>query len=153
LDLAGPGRHRSAPESIDAKHIERDRGADDVGDAVERPDLMEVHLLDRMPMYGRLGPGEPAKDVERSLTLLLTQLARVDDRLDLRQVAVFFLIRRLDAHLRRREASLADLLDLERDRQPERREPFAHRLHRHASVEENRQRHVAADAAEAIEVS
>ena len=60
---------------------------------------------------------------------------------------------RLDADLRRREAALADLLDFERDRQAERGEAGADRVGVDAGVDEGAERHVAADAAETVEMS
>ena len=40
-------------------------GADDVDDGVDRADLMEVHVLDRLAVGLRLGRGEGGKDRER----------------------------------------------------------------------------------------
>src|SRR5262249_61665820 len=72
---------------------------------------------------------------------------------DVGQVAVRFLIGGFDAHMPGGDAGAADVLDFEGDRQAERGEAVADRLFRHAGVEEDGQRHVAAGAAEAVEVS
>ena len=65
-------------------------------------------------------------------------------------MVVFF--RRLDADLRGGETAFADFRDLQRDRQAERIDRLADRVGVHAGVDKGAERHVAADAAEAVEV-
>jgi len=111
LDHAVAGRHRAAGETLDAEQVEADGGAGDVGDAVERPDLVKMHLLQRHAVDRRLRLAQPAEDAHGQVTLLRAQAAAAQDGLDLRQVTVAVLVRGLDPHVRRREAALAHLLD------------------------------------------
>ena len=69
LDRAAAGRHRSAREPLDAEQIEADGGAGDVGDAVERPDLVKMDLFQRQAVDGRLGLGQAAKDAQGQVAL------------------------------------------------------------------------------------
>ena len=57
-----PGGTGRLVNALDAEQVQPDGRADDVGDAVERPDLVEVDLLDRHPVGGRLGLGQLAED-------------------------------------------------------------------------------------------
>src|SRR5207248_5785727 len=75
-----------------------------------------------------------------------------EDRLDVGQEAVLVLRGGLDTDVRGREPTLADLLDLDGDRQAQRGEGGAHRLRIDAGVDQGGERHVAADAAETIEM-
>ena len=63
----GTGR---AGEPLDAEQVEPDGRPDDVGDAVERPDLVEVDPLERHAVDGRLGLGQLAEDRRGQLALL-----------------------------------------------------------------------------------
>ena len=49
---------RRADDAIGMKPFEREHGADDVDNRVERADLVQVNLLDRHLMNGRLGFAE-----------------------------------------------------------------------------------------------
>ena len=49
LHRAAAGRHRRAGEPLDAEQVQPDGRADDVGDAVERPDLVEVDRSSGIP--------------------------------------------------------------------------------------------------------
>ena len=62
-------------------------------------------------------------------------------------------LRRFYGRLSRREAAFANLLDDQLDRQAERVEASAHRSRVNAGVDEGAERHVAADAAETVEMS
>ena len=50
-----------------AEIVESDAGADDIHDGVHRPHFMKVDVLHRLPMDGRLGPGQPPKHRQRHL--------------------------------------------------------------------------------------
>src|SRR5437870_11085474 len=63
------------------------------------------------------------------------------------------LLRRLDVDVSRRETAFAHFLNFELDRQSERVDAGADRLGIDAGVDERRQRHVTADAAETVEMS
>ncbi len=65
---------------------------------------------------------------------------------------MIFLWRSIDEDLRRREAAFADFFDRDLDGQSQRRDAREDSVGRHADVEQSRQRHITADAAEAIEM-
>ena len=60
LDRALPGRHRRGHDALDAQQVPADRRADDVGDRIDRADLVEVDLLDRRAVDLGLGLGQAA---------------------------------------------------------------------------------------------
>ena len=103
-------------------------------------------------MDGGLGLGQAAEDAQGQVALPRRKIAAVQDLLDLGQEPVFRLFRGLHAEVGGREAALADLFDLQRDRQAQRGDAGADRLQRHPRVEQRRHRHVAADAAETVEM-
>ena len=153
FDRAAAGWDRAAGESVHAEQIERDGRPDDVGDAVERPDFVEVNLLYRMPMHRPLGDREPAENCQRQIALLVGQLSLIDDGFYVGQIAVRFFIGSFDIHISGDEAVALDLLDFQLDRQAKRVEPGANGFDIHPGVDQSGQRHVAAYAAEAIEMS
>ena len=51
--------------AVRAEPLEAEHRADDVDDRVERADLVEVHLLDRHLVDGRLGLGQPPEQLDR----------------------------------------------------------------------------------------
>jgi hypothetical protein len=57
-------RHGSASEALDAKQIEADGGAGNVGDAVEGADFMEVNFFDGKTVNRRFRLGQPAEDAQ-----------------------------------------------------------------------------------------
>ena len=83
-------------DALHAEQIEADGRPDDVGDAVEGPDLVEMDLLQRHAVHRRLGLGQAAEDAPGQLALRRGQLAPVEDRFDVGQVAVDVFLRRLD---------------------------------------------------------
>ena len=111
-----------------------------------------MDLLQRHAMHGRLGLRQAAEDAQGQVALPRRQLAAGQDRLDLGQEAVFAFDGGFDVQIGGREAALAHLFDLQRDRQAERGDAGADRLQRHPRVEQRRHRHVAADAAETVEM-
>src|SRR5437867_2924617 len=60
--------------------------------------------------------------------------------------------RRFHMNVSGREPTLAHLLDFQLDRQPQRDDPLPDRLGVDASVDQSAERHVAADAAETVEM-
>ena len=64
-DEAARGRQRRAHDLVGAERGRGDADADDVADRVERPDLVEVHLVGGTPWIIALGAREPPEGVER----------------------------------------------------------------------------------------
>ncbi len=84
--------------------------------------------------------------------MCVRQFAALKNHLDFGQIAVFVFLGRFDVDVGCRDATLLDALDFELDRQAERGDAAADRLGVHAGVEQGSQGHVAADAAETVEV-
>src|SRR5206468_109578 len=101
---------------------------------------------------GGLGVSQVAEGLQSQSPRPLRQRAARQDLLDVGQVAVDVFLRRDDVNLRCREAALAHLLDVQADGQAQRAEAGPDRLRVDSRVDEGGQRHVAADAAEAVEV-
>src|SRR5207249_669233 len=85
--------------------------------------------------------------------LPVRQLAALEDRLDMMQVPVLVLVRRFDLNEGGGETALANLVDLQLDWQVKRADAGADRLGIDAGVDERAESHVAADAAETVEMS
>src|SRR5262249_8792930 len=115
-------------------------------------DLVEVDLLQGHPVRGRLGLGQAAEDAQGEVALALAQPAAPEDLLDVGQVAVGVLLGGVDVDLRGGEAALAHLGDVEAAGPAEGVEAPADGFGIDAGIEEGGQRHVAADAAEAVEM-
>ena len=80
--------------------LEREHGADDVDDRVERADFVEVHLLDRHLVNRRLGFGESLEQCFRPVAAGGRERGLVDQREDLRQAAMVVMTPRLVADAR-----------------------------------------------------
>ena len=104
FDRSAAGRDRTAGELLNIEQIKTDRRADDVGDAVERSHFVEMNLFDWMTVHRSLGGGEAAKDGQRQFTLFIGQFAAIDDGFDIGQIAMRFLIGRLDVDVGGEEA-------------------------------------------------
>src|SRR5689334_5041192 len=98
-DGAVAGRDRAAGEALDAEQVEGDDGAGDVGEAVEGADLVEVDLLDGDAVRGRLGLGQATEDAAGEVALTIGQVALGQDCLDVVEMAMGMLMRRLDSEL------------------------------------------------------
>src|SRR5262249_19065998 len=112
----------------------------------------KVDSFQRQAMDSRLGLRQPAEDAQGQFALAGRQAAALQDLFDLGKKAVRVVRRRLDADMSGAETALADLFDLNRDRQSERVDPGEDGSGIHPGIDECRQRHVAADAAETVEV-
>src|SRR5262249_15127265 len=152
LHRPAPRRNRPAADALSARQIECDRGADDVRDAVQGADLMEVDFLDWHPVDSRLRNGELAADLHSQLPLPGGQAPAVQDRLDVREEAIVLLVRVDDIDPGRREPVTLDLFDFECDGEAERIDRGTDRRRIYARIDQGGQGHVAADAAEAVEV-
>ena len=135
IDDAAAGRHRAASEPFDAEQLEPDRGADEVGDRIEGADLVEMHFLDRNPVDLGLGVGQAAEEALGQILLTIGQPALVDNCLDVMQVSMGVVVRRLDPRVSCRDATALDPLQPQCDRQAERIEPGPDGVGVHAGVD------------------
>ena len=82
FDHAAAGGYGSTRPAAGAEKVEPDGRADDVGNAVQRPDLVKVNLFERQAVRPRLGLRQPAKDAQSQLALPRREPAAVKDLLD-----------------------------------------------------------------------
>ena len=61
----GAGRHGGRADDVDPQDLEGARRPDDVDDGVVSADLVEVHLIDRLPVQGCFDGGEGVETPER----------------------------------------------------------------------------------------
>ena len=109
-DSAAAGGDGRYDQPLRAEQVPADGRADDVGDRVDRADLVEVDLLDRRAMHLGLDLGQPLEDPPRGLFLAGREPAAVDHGLDVVQVPVLVFRLVLDRDLGRAEAVFLDLL-------------------------------------------
>ena len=79
---------RRADDAIGVQPLEREHRPDDIDDRVERPDFVEVHLLDRHLMNGRLGHRQPVEQRLGAIAAGRRQRASIDQGEDFRQTSV-----------------------------------------------------------------
>ena len=65
-DVPAADRDRGDHEGLEPEVLEPGAGTDHVGDRVQGPDLVEVHVVDRGTVHGRLGLGQPGERRERA---------------------------------------------------------------------------------------
>ena len=113
---------------------------------------MEVDLFERHAVNRGLGERHLAEDRFGRLPGAGRQVAAREDRFDVRQEAVIVLVLGQHVHLHGGEPAPLDALHFEPHRQPQRGDGVLQRGFFDADIDERAERHVAADAAEAIEV-
>ncbi len=154
FDAAATGRHRRGFAAVDPQEVKTDSGTDDVGDRIDRADLVEVHLLQGGVVHLGFGLPDEQKDALGKLTGSRRQFAAgVDHRFDVVQVAVSVFGRVLDIDFDRTEARFfddfrADLHLLEAHRG----DAGLNSLQRHPQVQQRAEDHIATDAAETVKV-
>ncbi len=87
-DAAAADVQRRRDDAIGAERLEREHGADDVDDRVERADLVQVDLVERRAVDGRLGLAEPREQRLRAVLASPAQRRAVDQAIDLRERAM-----------------------------------------------------------------
>ena len=150
---AATRRHRAGFEPLDAQQVETDGSPDDIDDRIDRSDLMEMDLLERDPMNGRLGLAKAAKDPLGQLVLARGQTCLVDHVLDMMQVPMHVLGRRFDHGVRRPKAPAADGLESQLTIQTQAGNGRLNRPRIDTRIDQRPQGHVARDAAEAVEIA
>jgi hypothetical protein len=83
LDRAAPERDRTRRDARDAEPVQRDRGAREIDDRVDRADLVKVHLRDRRPVHARLRARERLEARERALAHRVGELRALEHADDL----------------------------------------------------------------------
>ena len=109
-DAAGAGGDGRYDQALRAEQVPADGRADDIGDRVDRADLVEVDLLDRGAMHLGLDLGQPLEDPPRGVFLAGREPAAVDHGLDMVQVPVLVFRLVCDGDLGCAEAVFLDLL-------------------------------------------
>jgi len=138
---------------VRAEVVEAGGSANDVDDRVDRADLVKRDFVERDPMHLGLGLGEPAKHGSGQGFDPAVQ-ARGHEQLVDRAVATIGLGGR-DHYVEfgAADGSTPRALQLEREaREAERRHALLDDLKRHAEIDQRRDRHVAGDAAERVEI-
>ncbi len=149
----GEGAAR-AHVALFAQPVQADAGARDVDDGIDRPDLVEVHLVRRRPMDGSLGLGETREHLFAPGERWCGEIAAAENLEHVFEVPVRMgcaLIEN-DAHLRRcdamtRHRGLLEPVALE----GQARQDGADVRERNAEIDERAQRHVTGDAGGTIE--
>ena len=67
LHTATSQRNRSRGDAINFKQVEGESAAKNIGDAVKRTHLMEMHFIDSGVVYGCLGLGQHLESIEGAL--------------------------------------------------------------------------------------
>jgi hypothetical protein len=144
---------RPDQDLVDAQVVETEHRADDVGDGVGCSHLVEVHPLRVDAVDLRFGLGEAEEDVHRPPFDLLREAARLDERHDVLEVAVLVLCRVVhhdasgaDAVAPLGGAAEAQTLD------PQGIQRALKLFQREADVDQSTEQHIAADAAEGVDV-
>ena len=106
---------RSAPSKS-----RRDGRAGDVGDAVERPDFVEVNFFQRHAVRGGLRLGQTAEDAQGQVALRGRQLTPAEDFFHVGQMAMGMFLGRFDGNLGGRETALAHFRDIQANGQTQR---------------------------------
>jgi hypothetical protein len=124
---------------------------DDVGDRVERPDLVEVHLIDWHVVRHRLGSGQTFEHRRGRIpdvrSEICEQCQHVGKMADDRRLWC------LDVHLDGAEGGPADPFGAQDDSQVERIDTRLEHLERNSRIEQRADQHVAAGAGAAVEPS
>ena len=153
LDPAAARRDGTGLEPIDSQQIQADRRTHDIDDRIDRADLVEMDLGQVDPVDLRLGLAQLEEDPLGEVFLARRQDALVDDRLDMVPVAMGVLVRRVDLRIRRPEPAAAHGLERQLARQPQAGHGLLNRPAIDARIHQRGQRHVAGNAAEAIEIA
>ncbi len=103
---------RAAHDALDTERLQRRAGADDVDDGVDRPDLVELHVVGGRAVHLRFDFGEHAERGLGAVTNSLRQIGGVDQLAD-RPVAtvVVIIVERDNAGLGGGEAAAHDVVE------------------------------------------
>ena len=147
-------RHGGSPELLHSQLFQPNRCADHVGDRVQGTHLVKVNLVHTGAVDRRLRLRKFPKNSHGPLFDSLRQIGFGNDRLQVVQVPLNFLLLHQHVHFRGGNRVFHDPACLQPnsfDRQPI--QPRLQRLEADSSVHQRTQSHVSADAGEAVEVS
>ncbi len=153
LDPAATGRQRAGLEPVHAQQVQPDRRAGDVDDRVDRADLVKMDLGQLDPVDLGLGLAQLEEDPPGEVLLPRGQDALVEDRLDVVPVAMGVLMGGDDLGVGRPETAALHGLERQLTGQAQAGHRLLDRPAIDTGIDQRRQRHVARDAAEAVEVS
>src|SRR5260370_33486817 len=114
---------------------------------------MKVDFFKRQTMHGGLGLGQSPKNPQGEEPLPFGQTGSANDLFDFRQEAVALFFMDYDVHRSGGKAAFADRFDFHADLQIQGGERLLNRAGVDASVDQSAQRHIAADASEAVKMS
>jgi hypothetical protein len=154
LDRPAPDVHRRRRETLDAQKLEPDARAHDIHDCVNRADLMKVYTLDWNVVDARLGLRKPRENLQRAVFDSVAETRAAYYFLNIRKMTMMMLLSRqtndgacgadtgavnfLEARL---VAFNVEKLKLLRER-----------ALLYSRADQCAERHIAADACEAVEV-
>ena len=154
LDGSAADVDGGAEQGFDAERIERDTGADDIGNGIGRADFVKMDLFYRDAVDGGFGFGEALKHSGGVMFRAGRDAGVVDHRQDVREMAMLLgLFTEKNAKFRGREAATAGFLDFETRAGGERFERVDDGGGRGSGVDERTDRHIAADAREGVEIA
>ena len=137
---------------LDPQRVQPGAGADDVDDRVDRADLMEMHVLDRLAVGLRLGRGEGGKDGERRVADGRRQGRSSSKSTNGPPVARWLLVGSLDDHSRAANRAAAGWLRRDTDAlDPKPRDGVPDRSQGNAGIDQGAKDHVSAGARKRIE--
>ena len=91
-------------------HFDCFGGTDDIGDAIERADLVKMHLLDGHAMNTGFRDRKAMENFLGQSSLIKSQRSLIDDCLDIGKIAMIFLFGGFDVDSRGQNAVPFDLL-------------------------------------------
>jgi hypothetical protein len=151
-DRAAAERDRRAHQPVQAQVHEPGGHPDDVGDRVERPDLVEVHVVDRDAVHHGLGLGDPAEDLQGDVAHHGIEPGSLDQHPHVRPAALGHGVRDADVAARRREPVARGRLRPELDRLGgDRVDGGTDHVQGHPCAEQRAEQHVAAGAGRGVQ--
>jgi hypothetical protein len=124
-------------DSFNAQGVQADQGADYIHNGVYTAQFVQMHLLERYAMDGRLHFPQATKDAYRSLLDSWGQVTLVYNRLDLGQAPGWHLVGDEHVHLSGAEAAFQNTLAMQvKSIQVQPSQPLAQRCLRQSGVQQ-----------------
>ncbi len=153
-DGSAAGGNRRSHDAVDSQQVPANGGAHNIGDRVDGADLVEVDLADGCAMHLRFRLAKPRENAFGQVLLPRRKLAAFDhlDNVVQMPVRVFGLVPHVDVRGAKAFAFDVARRELASDWQPERIDAGLDGLKVDAGVHKRRECHIAADAADEVEV-
>ncbi len=153
LHHAAADVNRRTDKSIDLQRVETDRSANNVDNRIKRAHFMKVNMIHGLIVYTCFCFSKTREDLHGALLHRVVQSRRFDDLFDIGKVAMFVLVRGLDARVGRTQSRSINRFEVEVktfDRQQ--RELFAQVARLDTRGNHRAENHVAARSGETIEI-